>query len=124
MSEDSAGVPNIRTPATVGNQPVSPFGRLIALYARRQHAPGHAYDLSDDLLEGRGTGARGADLAATWIAAQFMALGLEPAGDSGTYFQNLPVVVRKYTEQSTLAVDGKALRWNTDFVATPARMPR
>ncbi len=48
--------------------------------------------LSDDLLEGRGTGARGGELAMQYIASQFMALGLEPAGDSGTWFQRVPIV--------------------------------
>src|SRR5262249_59123461 len=45
--------------------------------------------LSDDALEGRGTGQRGGDLAADWIAAQFKKHGLLPAGDNGTYFQRV-----------------------------------
>jgi hypothetical protein len=47
--------------------------------------------LSDDLLEGRGTGTRGYDLAAKFMATQFETLGLEPAGDNGTYFQSVPL---------------------------------
>jgi hypothetical protein len=43
--------------------------------------------LADDLLEGRGTGARGHEIGARFIAAQFEADGLEPAGDAGTYLQ-------------------------------------
>src|SRR5262245_66030761 len=45
--------------------------------------------LSDDDLEGRGTGQRGGDLAAEWIAAQFKKKGLLSAGDTGTYFQRI-----------------------------------
>src|SRR5260370_37739079 len=45
--------------------------------------------LSDDALEGRGTGQRGGDLAADWIAAQFKKYGVLPAGDNGTYFQKV-----------------------------------
>ena len=45
--------------------------------------------LSDDALEGRGTGQKGGDLAADWIAAQFKSYGLQPAGDNGAYFQNV-----------------------------------
>src|SRR5207302_7950624 len=41
----------------------------------------HMAILADDLLEGRGTGTRGQEIAAHYIAAQFEALGLEPAGD-------------------------------------------
>ena len=47
--------------------------------------------LSDDLLEGRGTGTRGHLVAAKFMATQFEALGLQPAGDSGTYFQSVPL---------------------------------
>lgn len=45
--------------------------------------------LSDDSLQGRGTGQKGGDLAANWIAAQFKSYGLLPAGDHGTYFQSI-----------------------------------
>jgi Zn-dependent M28 family amino/carboxypeptidase len=48
--------------------------------------------LSSDALEGRGTGARGGELAAEYIAKQFKDAGVEPAGDNGTYFQRVPMV--------------------------------
>ena len=48
--------------------------------------------LSSDAMEGRGTGQRGGDLAADYIAKQFASYGLKPAGDNGTFFQNVPMV--------------------------------
>lgn len=48
--------------------------------------------LSSDELEGRGTGQKGGDTASAWIADQFKSYGLKPAGDNGTYFQNVPMV--------------------------------
>ncbi len=42
--------------------------------------------IASELLEGRDTPSRGLDIAATYIAAQFSAAGLEPAGDD-RYFQ-------------------------------------
>jgi Zn-dependent M28 family amino/carboxypeptidase len=48
--------------------------------------------LSHDLLEGRGTGQRGGDLAAEYIATQFALYGLQPAGDKGSYLQKVPMV--------------------------------
>lgn len=45
--------------------------------------------LSDDSLQGRGTGQKGGDMAADWIAGQFKSYGLMPAGDQGTYFQQV-----------------------------------
>jgi Zn-dependent M28 family amino/carboxypeptidase len=49
----------------------------------------HVRFLADDLLEGRGTGARGGDIAAHYIAAQFELYGLKPAGDNGGYLQRV-----------------------------------
>jgi Peptidase family M28 len=48
--------------------------------------------LASDLLEGRGTGRRGNDLAATYLAAEAEALGLSGAGAGGSYFQPVPLV--------------------------------
>src|SRR5579862_1682486 len=52
----------------------------------------HVRYLSHDLLEGRGTGQRGGDIAAEYIATQFAEYGLKPAGDHGTYMQQVPLV--------------------------------
>ena len=49
----------------------------------------HMEFLADDLLEGRGTGTRGYQLAANYIRAQFEQMGLEPAGEGGTWFQKV-----------------------------------
>ena len=46
--------------------------------------------LANDLLEGRGTGARGYDIAALYLATQMRHLGLTPAGEQGTYLQSVP----------------------------------
>ena len=47
--------------------------------------------LAADSMEGRAAGSTGAHRAARFIAEQFRAAGLEPAGDSG-YFQRVPLV--------------------------------
>jgi len=73
--------------------------------------------LSDDALEGRGTGTRGGLVAAKFIAAQFRRMGLEPAGDSGTYFQAVPLLGR--TATPSLSMDGTPLRYPTDYVVAP-----
>jgi hypothetical protein len=49
----------------------------------------HMAFLSDDLLEGRGTGTRGYQLAANYVRAQFEEMGLKPAGVNGSYFQSV-----------------------------------
>ncbi len=57
-----------------------------------EHIRWHVRFLSHDLLEGRGPGQRGGDLAAEYIATQFAEYGLKPAGDHGTYMQHVPLV--------------------------------
>ncbi len=52
----------------------------------------HVRFLAHDLLEGRGTGQRGGDIAAEYIATQFAVYGLKPAGENGTYMQKVPMV--------------------------------
>lgn len=52
----------------------------------------HIRFLASDLLEGRGPGTRGDALATSYIAAQFEAMGLQPAGDNGTYFQKVSLL--------------------------------
>jgi len=77
----------------------------------------HLEFLADDALEGRAPGTRGGAIAAKYIATQFERLGLEPAGDSGSYFQRVPIIA--LTPQPSLAVGGAQaapLTWKKDFV--------
>jgi Tol biopolymer transport system component len=48
--------------------------------------------LASPALEGRLTGTEGERKAAAFVAARFRDLGLEPAGEGGTYFQDFPFV--------------------------------
>jgi Zn-dependent M28 family amino/carboxypeptidase len=59
--------------------------------------------LADDEFEGRGTGQKGGDAAAEWVAKQLESFGLKPAGDKGTYFQEVPMVGVKTRAESTFA---------------------
>ncbi len=52
----------------------------------------HTYLLAHDLLEGRGTGRRGADIAALYLATEAERLGLRGAGPDGSFYQTVPVV--------------------------------
>ena len=76
--------------------------------------------LSSDLLEGRGPGQRGGELAAEYIATQFALAGAKPAGDNGAYFQKVPLVGIETEPTATLgaAVWGKSIdfKWGDDFV--------
>ncbi|HLV89249.1 MAG TPA: M28 family peptidase [Candidatus Sulfotelmatobacter sp.] len=68
------------------------------------HIRWHVRYLSHDLLEGRGTGQRGGDIAAEYIATQFAEFGLKPAGDHGTFMQKVPLVGITTLPETQLAI--------------------
>ena len=77
--------------------------------------------LSSDLLEGRGTGARGGELAASYIASQMEALGLTGAGANGSFFQPASLVGVKADPNTKLTVSGRngkeSFKFADDYVA-------
>src|SRR5262245_16061667 len=80
----------------------------------------HVKFLADDLLEGRGTGTRGFDLAAKYIAAQFEAMGLDPGGTDQTFFQpirfrSVTVVPKETTAKRTRNGAEETLTWGQDY---------
>jgi Zn-dependent M28 family amino/carboxypeptidase len=82
----------------------------------------HVRFLANDLLEGRGTGTRGGDIAANYIASQFALYGLKPAGDNGSYLQKVEFVGVKTlpgTSASLQPAHGTALdlKLAEDYVA-------
>ncbi len=52
---------------------------------------GHLSFIASDLLDGRGNGTEGEEVAAEYIAAQFRRSGLKPAGDDG-FYQTVPKI--------------------------------
>ncbi|WP_182915858.1 M28 family metallopeptidase [Massilia cavernae] len=87
-------------------------GGLLALAASCHAAPAaapaadknmiraHLNFLADDLLEGRETGSRGYDIAARYVAAQFMQYGVKPMGDKGGYQQLVPLRATRLVQES------------------------
>src|SRR5258708_25961830 len=61
----------------------------------------HGKFLARDLREGRGTGQRGGDIAAEYIATQFELFGLKPGAENGTYFQDVPMMGVKTLEATS-----------------------
>jgi len=62
----------------------------------------HLSFLADDLLEGRGTGQRGGDLAVRYLETQAAAIGLKPLAD-GTYRQSVKFQGTKLMPGSSVA---------------------
>ncbi len=76
--------------------------------------------LASDLMEGRGVGTRGGDLATEFIATQFAVAGLKPAGEKGTFFQEVPMVgvATDAGAQLSASAGGKTVqfKWAEEFV--------
>ncbi|HEX9484657.1 MAG TPA: M28 family peptidase [Gemmatimonadaceae bacterium] len=74
------------------------------------------YAFSDDSMLGREAGQLGDFKATTWIAEQMRRIGLEPAGDGGTYFQTVPISIARLDTMRTIAVRGVPLRVGVDVL--------
>ena len=72
-----------------GPDVIAPGAADAAAGIRADAVSAHIRFLADDLLEGRMPGERGFDIAAAYVASQLQGMGLEPAGDNGTWFQAL-----------------------------------
>jgi hypothetical protein len=83
------------------------------------------YIYADDSMMGRKTGTTWNLKATAYIAEQSRRMGLQPAGDSGTFFQDVPLVQSAFDSTSGLTVDGVALETWKDFIprdqGTPMR---
>jgi Zn-dependent M28 family amino/carboxypeptidase len=90
-----------------------------AISAERIRA--HTKFLASDLLEGRGVGTRGGDLATEYIATQLALAGAKPAAD-GSYYQSVPLVGIETQPGTTFSVSagGKTvdLKFGEDFVGS------
>jgi Zn-dependent M28 family amino/carboxypeptidase len=107
--------------------PVPPAVKAAEASIDAEKIRAHVRFLADDLLEGRGPGLRGAELAAKYIATQFALDGLKPAGDDGTYFQQVSfygmTVNRAATSFALAPARGSAipLEFGADYVVNNPR---
>lgn len=79
--------------------------------------------LTAPAVEGRALGTLGADVASSWIAGQFEALGLQAAGEDFTYFQDRPRSYEQLESVPCLAIDdnGPAPVYLRDYTVYPTR---
>ncbi len=75
------------------------------------------YAFADDSMQGREAGTIGNVKGTTFIAAQAKALGLEPAGENGTWFQIVPLINKGMDPASNLTAGGVSLAPGKDWVS-------
>ncbi|WP_185829103.1 M20/M25/M40 family metallo-hydrolase [Sphingomonas ginkgonis] len=86
--------------------------------ANRVHAT--VQFLADDLLEGRDTGSRGHEIAAAYVASQFQALGLQPGGENGGWFQRVPLRTASLNGPAAAWLNGQPLAIGQDISVRPS----
>ena len=96
-----------------------------AMFAQVAISPGalrtHLYAFAADSMLGREAGTVGNVKATDYLAAQLRRIGLQPAGDNGTYFQTLPFRERSPAATSTLVINGQRLGWRTGWFGLAQR---
>lgn len=73
------------------------------------------YVIADDSMRGRESGDLGNAMVTDYIAREFRRLGLQPAGDSGTYFQTIPFMNGGFEGTPSLSFRGQGLVAWQDF---------
>lgn len=80
------------------------------------------YFIASDALLGRDTPSPGLEAAAAYIVSEYRQLGVEPAGDDGTYYQRWPYrQIRTDADAATLEIRGDAGTLSFDAGAMAAR---
>ena len=81
----------------------------------------HVEFLADDLLEGRDAGTRGYDLAAHYVATQYRALGLTPAGSGGGWYQQVPLQESRLVDPAgSVTIGGRSFANGGDVLFGPS----
>jgi hypothetical protein len=75
------------------------------------------YIYADDSMQGREAGTAGNVRATDYIEREVRRMGLQPAGDNGTYFQTIPFKVRTTDTSSTVSVNGTTAWYGKDWAA-------
>jgi len=101
-------------PATWAPRPTEPAITANDLRTR-------LYQFADDSMRGRKVGDIGNVKGTDYIASEFKRLGLQPAGENGTYFQTIPYGTNAFVLASArLDAGGAALAPKVEWVPVPA----
>lgn len=78
------------------------------------------YAFAHDSMAGREAATEGGLKAARYLAAEAARMGLEPAGDGGTFYQLVPLTQREYDETRQVRVDGQPLTLWAEYLPRDA----
>jgi len=78
---------------------------------------------ADDSMQGRETGKIGNFKGTEYIARELAKLGLRPAGEKGTFFQELPYRDVAVDPAAAMSIDNQGMQLGTDFLVLPSYGP-
>ena len=110
-----AGVPQLRTvsPSAAATAPRASASSAVppsTITFDGTKAKAHVDYLADPARGGRFTGSAGFEDAARYVADRYREIGLEPAGDNGTFFQRFPVQIVDLAGTPTLSRTGSGAK--------------
>ncbi len=82
------------------------------------------FTLAGDAMRGREGGTLDEMVASVWLAERARAVGMQPAGDNGTFFQFFPVERMRVASASTIVLGGKPLQMGRDVIVDAPIMAR
>lgn len=82
----------------------------------------HLTAFAHDSMQGREAGTPGHDRAVEYLARHLERLGAEPAGENGTYFQDVPLISNILDRSRPLSIDGVALEPGRDYAPIDQRV--
>src|SRR3954468_22728894 len=83
---------------------VAPAALAQALPPDQAAIKAHVQFLASDAMRGREAGTRDFDVAAEYVASEFLSLGLVPGGQNGTWFQDVSLVTYRVAEKGTMSL--------------------
>ena len=104
--------------------PVAPAVDPAPLPPEQAAMKAHVMFLAADALRGREAGSAEYDIAAQYVASQFLAAGLRPAGDDGGYLQRVPLLSYRLADRGTFTLlrpgaQPSTLAFAEDYVPFP-----
>ncbi|MEP7348265.1 MAG: peptidase M28, partial [Gemmatimonadaceae bacterium] len=104
--------------AVVTSAPATGFPGLDAI--RGDDLRRDLFTLAGDAMRGREAGTLDELRASGWIVEQIRSIGLEPAGEDGTYYQWWPMRRIRLSDASTVRIDGAPLELGKDVIVPSA----
>ena len=108
------------TPGTQVGAPTTMSGTSPAITAADLRHRLFIY--ADDSMMGRKAGTEGNMKATTYIANELQRMGVQPGGENGTYFQNVPLLHLQASKTKPIIVDGRSFLPAKDYIGRTPKM--